>query len=98
MKNQAENKLTFEQVSLRDKFLGLSKLEQEAIGIYFNLYNAAAWHYNEVLTEASREYVEQSIKYAREVQMLEDQTPDGAQNVQEFVDNLNSQIEEAETE
>lgn len=58
-------------VNLRDQLIRLPKVMQEAIANYFNMYNCAAWLYNEVLTPDARDYVEQSIKYARELQELE---------------------------
>lgn len=58
-------------VNLRDQLIRLPKVMQDAIANYFNMYNCAAWLYNEVLTPDARDYVEQSIQYARELQDLE---------------------------
>lgn len=58
-------------VNLRDQLIRLPNVMQEAIANYFNMYNCAAWLYNEVLTPDARDYVDQSIQYARELQALE---------------------------
>lgn len=56
---------------LRGKFLALSKSQQDACVHYFNLYNALGYWWNEVLKEKSREYIDEQIAYARELQVLE---------------------------
>lgn len=57
--------------NLRDQLIRLPRVMQEAIANYFNMYNCAAWLYNGVLTPDARDYVDQSIQYARELQTLE---------------------------
>lgn len=56
---------------LRGKFLALEKSQQDACVHYFNLYNALGYWWNEVLKEESREYIDEQIAYARELQLLE---------------------------
>lgn len=77
-------------VYLREKLYMLPRVQQEAAANYFNLYNAAAWLYNEVLSPDAKEYVEESISYARELQTLEQlpNSSDDSQNEQ-IVNELN---------
>lgn len=77
-------------IYLREKLMQLTRLQQEAAANYFNLYNAAAWLYNEVLTPEAKEYVEESISYARELQILE-QLPNSADDNEneKNIDDLN---------
>lgn len=85
------------QVNLREKLIQLTKLEQEAVTNYFNLYNAAAWHYNEVLSANAREFVDESIAYQREVYMLDQAMPgDDVKEGVEFVDRFESAQEALE--
>lgn len=98
-KKQAEASLVAKQVTLRDKLCNLTPLEKEAVTNYFNLYNAAAWHYNEVLSDAAKEYVDESVQYARELNELE-KMHDAVEpeHEQEMVDRFNlaqEAIEEA---
>lgn len=80
------------QVNLREKLIQLSKLEQEAVTNYFNLYNAAAWHYNEVLSAPAREFVDESIAYQREVYMLEQAMPGNSPDEADHLEkNFNSE-------
>lgn len=58
-------------VDLRSQLIQLPKVMQEAIANYFNMYNCAAWLYNEILTPDAKNYVDQSIAYARELNALE---------------------------
>lgn len=58
-------------VNLREKLLALPKVMQEGVANYFNMYNCAAWLYNEVLTPDAKEYVDLSIQFARELNDLE---------------------------
>lgn len=58
-------------VNLREQLMNLPKVMQEAVANYFNMYNCAAWLYNEILTPDAKDYVDQSIKYAREINDLE---------------------------
>lgn len=58
-------------VNLRQKLIGLPKVMQDAVANYFNMYNCAAWLYNEILTPDAKDYVDQSITYARELNDLE---------------------------
>lgn len=94
-KKQAEDKMALKVVNLREKLLNLPQVMQEAIANYFNMYNCAAWLYNEILTPDAKDYVDESINYARELndlQALPDTTDPTVQQVQ--VDRLNEMIEE----
>lgn len=71
-KKQAEAQMAVKVVDLRSKLINLPKVMQEAIANYFNMYNCAAWLYNEILTPDAKDYVDQSIAYARELNDLQD--------------------------
>ena len=91
-KKQAEAKLAAQVVNLREKLMNLPQVMQEAVANYFNMYNCAAWLYNEILTPDAKDYVDQSIKYARELNDLEalpDITDPNEQQAQ--IDKLNSE-------
>lgn len=81
-------------VNLREKLLNLPQVMQEAIANYFNMYNCAAWLYNEILTQDAKDYVDESIKYARELNDL-DALPDSSDpNEQDVhIDRLNEMLE-----
>lgn len=70
-KKQAEAQMAAQVVNLRERLFHLPKVMQEAVANYFNMYNCAAWLYNEILTPDAKDYVDQSIKYAREINDLE---------------------------
>ena len=76
-------------VNLREKLLALPKVMQEAVANYFNMYNCAAWLYNEILTQDAKDYVDQSIQYARELQELEQATAVAPEEVEQSIEALN---------
>lgn len=84
-------------VNLREKLMNLPKVMQEAVANYFNMYNCAAWLYNEILTPDAKDYVDQSIQYARELNDLE-ALPDSTdpKELQLQVDHLNANYEVVE--
>lgn len=69
--NQASAAQAVKAANLREKLIQLPQSQQEAVANYFNMYNCAAWLFNEVLSQDARNYVDQSISYARELQQLE---------------------------
>lgn len=86
--NAGADKLAFKQITLRDKLMSLDRVQKEAVANYFNLYNAAAWIFNEVLDQKAKEYVDEAVIYARELNEL-DQKEINPENVQQVVNDLN---------
>lgn len=76
-------------VNLREKLLALPRVMQEGVANYFNMYNCAAWLYNEILTPDAKEYVDLSIQYARELQDLEKATAVDPKEVEHSIQELN---------
>lgn len=76
-------------VNLREKLLALPKVMQEGVANYFNMYNCAAWLYNEILTPDAKDYVDLSIQYARELQDLEQATSAAPEDVEQAIEELN---------
>lgn len=84
-------------VNLREKLMHLPKVMQDAVANYFNMYNCAAWLYNDILTPDAKDYVDQSIQYARELNDLQDFPDTTDPNEQQvYVDRLNEMIEASE--
>lgn len=82
-KNQAENAAqAAKAINLREKLIALPKVMQEAIANYFNMYNCAAWLYNDILTPDAKEYVDLSIQFARELNDLQNM-PDATDLVEQ---------------
>lgn len=86
--NAGADKLAFKQISLRDKLQSLDRVQKEAVANYFNMYNAAAWIFNEVLDPKAKEYVDEAVIYARELNEL-DQTHITPDNVEQVVSDIN---------
>lgn len=76
-------------VNLREKLLALPRVMQEGVANYFNMYNCAAWLYNEILSPDAKDYVDQSIQYARELQDLEKATAVAPEKVDQAIQELN---------
>lgn len=76
-------------VNLRERLIALPRVMQEGVANYFNMYNCAAWLYNEILTPDAKEYVDQSIQYARELQDLEKATLVSPEDVEQSIEALN---------
>lgn len=98
MKKQVEAKqqaeIAAKQVQLRDLLVTLSDRDKAAVANYFNLYNAAAWLYNEVMSDDARNYADQSAAFARELAMMEaEAVPSDTDNPQEYTDRLNELID-----
>lgn len=83
------DQIAFKQINLRDKLMQLDKHQREAVANYFNLYNAAAWTFNEILDQKAKEYVDESVQYARELAEMENAQLDTAEDVEQFVQDVN---------
>lgn len=57
--------------NLRQEFVALPEQQQQLCTQYFNLYNATAFTYNELLSSAAQLYVNHQIEYSRELMLLE---------------------------
>lgn len=91
--NAGADKLAFKQISLRDKLMSLDRVQKEAVANYFNLYNAAAWIFNEVLDQNAKDYVDEAVIYARELNEL-DQANLNEGNIDDFIDRANQHPDE----
>ena len=57
--------------NLREEFVALPEQQQQLCTHYFNLYNATAFTYNELLSQAAQNYINHQIEYSRELMLLE---------------------------
>lgn len=67
-------------MNLRKQFLSLSPLEQESVTIFFQLHNAAQWHFGH-LSKEGQKYVNSAINASKEAAKLEKEAVEG-QNVE----------------
>lgn len=95
MKKQAtkeQQQLAAQQINLREKFINLPIHQRDAAVNYFNAYNLAAWLYNDVLDQDAKDYVEASINFAREAQVLEQAVDvEKIEDVQRKVNEINGE-------
>jgi len=57
--------------NLREEFVALPEQQQQLCTQYFNLYNATAFTFNELLSQAAQNYINHQIAYSRELMLLE---------------------------
>lgn len=73
-KIQMNNDATIHQnekiANLRKQFFALSPLEQESVTIFFQLHNAAQWHYGH-LSKDGQKYVNTAILATKEAAKIE---------------------------
>lgn len=69
-KNEMNHEATIHQneefANLRKQFLALPLLEQESVTIFFQLHNAAQWHYGH-LSKEGQKYINTAILASKEV-------------------------------
>lgn len=64
-------------MSLRQMYLSLTQLEQEAVTHFFNLHNNAGWIYNELMSDQGRKYIDDQVFYSQELAKLEKSVEEG---------------------
>lgn len=94
MENQAEKMVKNDPsvvMDLQKKFSLLTADQKQTVASYLNAYNLAAWIFNELLDDQSREYVDLSMKYVMETQKLDDRmnNVENEQDVQILVNDHN---------
>lgn len=63
--------------NLRQQFVELPEQQQQICTQYFNLYNATAFTFNELLSQEAQKYVNDQIAYSRELFLLQqDRVPE----------------------
>lgn len=70
MKNDATIHQNERLANLRKQFFALSPLEQESVTIFFQLHNAAQWHFGH-LSKEGQTYVNTAILATKEAAKLE---------------------------
>lgn len=77
-------------MTLRQQFLALTKVEQEAVTHFFNLHNNAGWIYNELMSDLGRKYIDDQVYYSQELAALESAADDDfsvrAESLNETID------------
>lgn len=60
-------------LNLRQRYLSLTKKDQDACVHFFNLHNNAGWIYNELISQEAREYIDLQVAYSQELAYIESQ-------------------------
>lgn len=58
-------------LNLRQRYLSLTKKDQDACIHFFNLHNNAGWIYNELISQEAREYIDLQVAYSQELAIIE---------------------------
>lgn len=87
-----QNYFKAKEMDLQMRFSLLSPEYRQVVGNYLNAYNLAAWIFNELLDEDSRNYIDLAMKYTMETQKLAQsmrEVSDDPQEVDQIVNDIN---------